>query len=395
MIREGAQAPSFELPAVIDGRPGRVALDDFLGETAVILVFYPADFNPSCTDETTDLDEFEVFRMQPDVTVLALSGDSVYSHRAFAEMYDLHIPLLADVHGEAARAYGVTADDDRYTTRRAVVLVDHDGTVVYTWAGDDIEDRPDIEAVQAAFRGIEDADLAAAQYREGCERYDEARDTFVEGMRAYKRREWVLACSEFDAASDELRAATDAFETAARFSEDERMERSFEHGQQVAGELRRALGLMHDSARAYTAGERRRAEELRREGEAVLETLQELGAPPDPDAVPVDVDADQSGPTRDVSLDLEFDPDEGGDTVDQPAVAGDSTPTEDLATPGEHANRATADRAADDGADIGEAELDELTAEIAGQDADEAASTDGAQEPETNRESDDIGDGDT
>ena len=40
MVREGDIAPSFELPAVVDGRPGQVALDSSLGETVVVLVFY-------------------------------------------------------------------------------------------------------------------------------------------------------------------------------------------------------------------------------------------------------------------------------------------------------------------------------------------------------------------
>jgi peroxiredoxin len=180
VLGEGTEAPTFELPGVVEGRPVRVRLDSLLGESVVVLVFYPADFNPSCTDETTDLDEFDVFGMQSDATVLGVSGDSVYSHRAFADAYDLKLPLLADVDGEVARSYGVTAEDGRYPTRRAVVVIDHERQVTYTWVGADIE-RPDVEAVQTAFAGIDDINLAETQYREGCDRYDEATEMFVEG----------------------------------------------------------------------------------------------------------------------------------------------------------------------------------------------------------------------
>jgi len=296
MIREGEQAPSFELPAVIEGRPGRIALDDVVGESVVVLVFYPADFNPSCTDETTDLDEFDVFRMQPDAAVLAVSGDSVYSHRAFAEAYGLQIPLLADVHGEVAEAYGVAADDDRYRNHRAVVVIDHDGTVTYTWLASDIEDRPDIRAVQQAFGAIGDTALATTEYSEGCDHYERGRDAFLEGMAAYEERDWVLACGAFEDARDALLSAAERFRRAIRFSEDEAMARSFERGQTVADELRLTVGVLNDAAAAHAGGDPSHGEALRREAEENLEHLRDLGAPPGPDDIPVDEDspADQS-----------------------------------------------------------------------------------------------------
>src|SRR5258708_9430556 len=46
-IGAGAAAPVFELPASSDRR---VALSDFLGQN-VVLVFYPADWSPVCTDQ--------------------------------------------------------------------------------------------------------------------------------------------------------------------------------------------------------------------------------------------------------------------------------------------------------------------------------------------------------
>jgi peroxiredoxin len=140
MIDEGAGAPAFELPAVIGGDIEQVALSDYLGSDVVILAFYPADFNPACDGETTDLDELDLFTMQKDVSILAVSADSVYSHQAFAEEYDLHIPLLADTAGEVAADYGVAVDDPEagYRTKRAVIVIGPGGDVEYAWSTDDL-----------------------------------------------------------------------------------------------------------------------------------------------------------------------------------------------------------------------------------------------------------------
>jgi peroxiredoxin len=385
MIDEGEQAPSFDLPAVIEGRPGRVSLDALLGESVVVLVFYPADFNPSCTDQSTDLSEFDVFRMQSDAVILAVSGDSVYSHREFARTHDLHLPLLADVGNEVAEAYGVESDDPRYPNDRAVVVIDHDGVVTYTWLADNIEQRPDIEEVQAAFEAVGDADLAVTRYREGCDRYDEARDAFVEGMGAYRRREWVLACSEFETADEKLEAAYEDFRRALRFSETEAMAVSFERGQDVVEELARAVGLLSDAASAHASRDGERGQRLRTEAEDVLERVKELGALPDPEDLPADIDDD--GPTGEGLTELEavLEGDAGDQTetdtadpvTDGTELLADSGSTDAESTDaGSTAGTAKpdADRAetVEDDEDIDEAELEALTAEIETQDASDA-----------------------
>lgn len=288
MIGEGEPAPTFELPAVIEGRPGRIALEDLLGESVVVLAFYPAAFNPSCTDETTDLDEFEVFRLQPDADVLAISGDSVYSHRAFSEAYDLQIPLLSDVHGEVAGAYGVAADDDRYTTRRAVVVVDHEGTVIHTWLSEDIEDRPDIREVQTAFASVGDGVLAETEYRNGYDRYEAGRDTFAAGLQAFEDGDWMAARSRLEEARDTVSDSLERFERAIRFSEDEQMARPFERAREIADELRRTAGLLSDAAAAHAGGNARYGETLQEGAETRLERLDDLGAPSAPDDIPID-----------------------------------------------------------------------------------------------------------
>lgn len=136
MLSSGEKPPAFTLPAAVEGDIESVSLDEYLGDRIVILAFYPGDFNPACGEES-DLDELDLFTMQPDVAVIGIAPDTVFSHRAFAEEYDLAIPLAADTRGEVADAYGVSFEDDhgqppdraggvrhRSGRRRSVYLVD-------------------------------------------------------------------------------------------------------------------------------------------------------------------------------------------------------------------------------------------------------------------------------
>src|SRR5574341_1283011 len=63
--------------------------------------------------------------------VLGLSGDSVYSHDAWARHHGLSYPLLSDIHRTVCRAYGVY-NAERNCARRSVFIVDKEGVVRFT-----------------------------------------------------------------------------------------------------------------------------------------------------------------------------------------------------------------------------------------------------------------------
>jgi peroxiredoxin len=128
VIEAGARAPDFTLPDQ-DGQ--LVALAAFRGRP-VLLVFYPADFSPVCTDQLSayqvSLSEFESRGVQ----LLAISVDSAFCHKAFRSHLGVTMPLLADFHpkGEVARAYGLWSDKHG-VSGRALVLIDPDGVVAW------------------------------------------------------------------------------------------------------------------------------------------------------------------------------------------------------------------------------------------------------------------------
>jgi peroxiredoxin len=129
MIAAGERAPDFELPDQ-DGRP--VSLADFRGRT-VVLVFYPADFSPVCTDQLNVYQEVLPQLEEQGATLLGISVDGAFCHKAFQEHLGVTIPLLADFHpkGEIAKRYGVWVESHGVAAR-SLVMVGPKGEVVWS-----------------------------------------------------------------------------------------------------------------------------------------------------------------------------------------------------------------------------------------------------------------------
>jgi peroxiredoxin (alkyl hydroperoxide reductase subunit C) len=123
VIEPGSPAPNFSLTDQ-DGQ--RVSLADLRGQTSV-LVFYPLDFSPVCTDQLNVYDEVLDDLGRLGARLYGVSVDSAYCHKAFQSELGIRIPLLADFHpkGAVAKAYGVY-DEKWGSSFRALVMIDPD-----------------------------------------------------------------------------------------------------------------------------------------------------------------------------------------------------------------------------------------------------------------------------
>ena len=129
VLAAGTPAPDFTL----DAAPGRsVSLRDLRG-APVVLVFYPADWSPVCGDELALFNEALPLLREKHATLVGISVDSVWCHRAFAEARHLHFDLLADFEpkGAVSRLYG--AYDPAGFSRRALFVIDKDGTIAWSY----------------------------------------------------------------------------------------------------------------------------------------------------------------------------------------------------------------------------------------------------------------------
>jgi len=126
----GTVAPDFELQST----PSQtVRLSELHGQP-VVLVFYPEDWSPVCSDQLALYQELLPEFRKHDAELIGISVDSVWSHLAFARDRNLRFPLLADFEpkGEIARLYQVYRGADG-TSERALYVIDADGVVRWSY----------------------------------------------------------------------------------------------------------------------------------------------------------------------------------------------------------------------------------------------------------------------
>lgn len=123
MLKEGTVAPDFTLP---DQSDSSHTLSRELGKRTLVY-FYPKDDTSGCTKEACDIRDSYAEFGATGIKVFGISGDSVKSHRQFAEKYELPFTLLADPERSVIAAYGA---ENEGKTKRISYLLDSEGKII-------------------------------------------------------------------------------------------------------------------------------------------------------------------------------------------------------------------------------------------------------------------------
>lgn len=147
----GQRAPHFRLSST----EGDVSLSAMLAAGGrVVLAFYYEDATPSCETEIAMLRDAHEMLREFGARVVAVSADTLESHRAFDErLGGVPFPLASDAALEAARAYGVVDEGDEKRSRRAVFVIDRDALVLLALPHFQPNNLSQVEAVFAALGG--------------------------------------------------------------------------------------------------------------------------------------------------------------------------------------------------------------------------------------------------
>ncbi|MEY4554602.1 MAG: hypothetical protein RL197_1029, partial [Actinomycetota bacterium] len=108
-----------------------VTLSSFKNEKNVVVVFYPLSFSGICTGELCEIrDNFAQFE-SAGVELLAISVDSKFVQKKFAEEEGYKFSVLADFwpHGRVARDFGVFLEDSGIANR-ATFIINKSGELV-------------------------------------------------------------------------------------------------------------------------------------------------------------------------------------------------------------------------------------------------------------------------
>lgn len=107
---------------------------DLKRETAgknVVLYFYPKDDTPGCTAQACSFrDQYEDFT-DANAIVIGISGQSVESHKNFAEKHQLTFPLLSDEENIMRKRFGVPTNFLGLLPGRVTYVINKEHKVVY------------------------------------------------------------------------------------------------------------------------------------------------------------------------------------------------------------------------------------------------------------------------
>ncbi len=141
-VAVGQKAPNFTLHNT-DKQP--VSLSDYAGKK-VVLLFYPGAFTGVCDKEMCSFRDSITHYNNLNAQVLGVSVDGPWANKAFAEKYNLQVPLLSDYTRYVSSQYsglfnGLGGLPGYDVAQRAVFVIDASGKITYAW----VAEKPGIE----------------------------------------------------------------------------------------------------------------------------------------------------------------------------------------------------------------------------------------------------------
>lgn len=154
-VKVGEKAPDFVLK---DTNRNDRALKDFLGKKTV-LAFFPGAFTGVCTKELCAFRDSLANLNRLNAQVVAISVDSPFSNKAFADVNNLSFPVLSDYSRETLRKYGIAHTDfagmKGYTAAyRSIFVLDGNGIIRYAWVSQDPSVEPFYEEITDSLSSI-------------------------------------------------------------------------------------------------------------------------------------------------------------------------------------------------------------------------------------------------
>ena len=124
----GDQAPEFSLP---NQNGNTFSLKAFIGQSNILLYFYPKDETPGCIAEAClfrdKITDFEGYNCM----VVGISKDSVNSHAKFTRHYNLPFTLLSDKKNTVRNLYGVESSILGLLPGRKTYLINKHGIITH------------------------------------------------------------------------------------------------------------------------------------------------------------------------------------------------------------------------------------------------------------------------
>lgn len=148
MLKINDVAPEFSLT---DQNGVTYSLGDFKDKKFVVLIFYPGDQTPVCTQQLCEVrDDYSEFASN-DAVVFGVNPASDKSHKKFAEKNSLPFPLLIDSKKEVALKYQAKG---LVMNQRTVYVISKDGKVIFAKRG-----KPAVSEIIGSIKNVNGSGL--------------------------------------------------------------------------------------------------------------------------------------------------------------------------------------------------------------------------------------------
>jgi thioredoxin-dependent peroxiredoxin len=127
-LQIGDSVPPFSLK---DQHGNLFDISSLIGKKKLVIFFYPQDGSLNCTKEACYFRDLSDVFEEADAVVVGISGQSVESHKQFAEQNKLNYLILSDTGNEVRKLFGVPGKLFGLVPGRVTYIVDRSGKVVY------------------------------------------------------------------------------------------------------------------------------------------------------------------------------------------------------------------------------------------------------------------------
>jgi thioredoxin-dependent peroxiredoxin len=127
-IKVGDYIPDFSLK---DQDGNLLEISNYLGKKKLVIFFYPQDGSLNCTREACYFRDLSDVFDEADAIVIGISGQSVESHKEFAEINRLKYTLLSDNENIVRKLFGVPGRVFGLIPGRVTYVADRSGKVVH------------------------------------------------------------------------------------------------------------------------------------------------------------------------------------------------------------------------------------------------------------------------
>jgi peroxiredoxin Q/BCP len=127
-LKIGDQIPDFSLK---DQDGNLFEIGNYLGKKKLVIFFYPQDGSLNCTREACYFRDLSDVFEEAGALVIGISGQSVESHKHFAEVNRLKYTLLSDQDNRVRKLFGVPGRIFNLIHGRVTYVADRTGKVVY------------------------------------------------------------------------------------------------------------------------------------------------------------------------------------------------------------------------------------------------------------------------